>query len=268
MSTVASLSNVSVTRGDRTLWSKLELAVNSGEFIAILGPNGAGKTTLLRLLLGLQAPTEGTVVILGKPATSGNHALGYVPQQKNFDGNLPLRGCDLVQLGLDGHRYGLPAFRGDSNKVANVIKAVHAEDFAYAPLGELSGGEQQRLRIAQALVGEPKILLCDEPLLSLDVSSQHTITALLDAYRKKTDAAILFVTHEINPVLPYVDRILYLANGRWLIDTPNNILQSKTLSALYGSPIEVIRLKNRVLVVGDDDAAEAGHEAGHHGANV
>lgn len=268
MSAVISINKLTVRRGKTTLWSNLDLQIKAGEFIAILGPNGAGKTTLLRVLLGLQAPTSGGITILGNNAARVKHDVGYVPQQKNFDSNLPLRGRDLVQLGLDGHRYGLSKVTGAATKVNKAIKAVRAEDYANAPLGELSGGEQQRLRIAQALVGEPKVLLCDEPLLSLDINSQHTITALLDTYRNKSQATILFVTHEVNPVLPYVDRILYLANGQWLIDTPEKVLQSETLSKLYGSSVEVVRLKNRVLVVGGDDAAEAGHEAGHHGEHL
>ena len=168
---------------------------------------------------------------------------------------LPIRGRDLVGLGVNGHRFGLGGARHAMRLVDQAIEAVDATSYASMPIGLLSGGEQQRLRIAQALVGKPSLLLCDEPLLSLDLSSQSKITSLLHDYRKKNGAAIIFVTHEINPVLPYVDRILYLANGRWLIDTPERVLQSKTLTKLYDTPIEVLHVRDRILVVGAEDVA-------------
>lgn len=255
------LQNARLERGGQTLWKGLDLSIKPGEFIAVLGPNGAGKTSLLKVLLGLLPLSSGSVSIDGRPPRRGNQQIGYIPQQKSFDPYLPLRGRDLVQLGVNGHRFGLGGNRAaTASLVDQAIRAVGAGDYASLPIGLLSGGEQQRLRIAQALVGQPKLLLCDEPLLSLDLASQSTTTSLINDYRKSRQAAILFVTHEINPILPWVDRVLYMAHGRWVVDTPGVVLQSHTLTKLYGTPVEVIKLKGRVIVVGAEDTAHAHHQ--------
>jgi zinc/manganese transport system ATP-binding protein len=261
------LENAHLSRDERVLWDNLNLVVEAGEFIAVLGPNGAGKTSLLKVLLGLLPLSRGTLTILGSPAARGNKHIGYIPQQKGFDADVPIRGRDLVQFGITGFRYGFgkphPLI---DHRINEAIKTVGATSYADMPLGLLSGGEQQRLRVAQALVGKPEILLCDEPLLSLDIASQQTVTKLIDDYRRKQQASVIFVTHEVNPILQYVDRILYLANGRWVIDKPSVVLQSKTLSELYGTDIEVLKVKNRVLVLGAEDV-EVNH-AGHHGVGA
>ncbi len=258
---LVTIDNAKLERGGRVLWKDLQLAVYSGELIAVLGPNGAGKTSLLKVLLGLLPLNKGTVTIDGRPAGRGNQQIGYIPQQKSFDTLLPIRGRDLVQLGVNGNRYGL----GGNNpvtarRVDEAIAAVGATNYADKPIGLLSGGEQQRLRIAQALVGQPELLLCDEPLLSLDIASQRSVVELINGYRKAQNAGVIFVTHEVNPILKYVDRILYMANGRWVIDSPEVVLKSKTLSSLYGAPVEVMKIKGRVLVIGDEDVALAHHE--------
>lgn len=256
-----------MTRGNRAIWEQLDFILEPGEFIAVLGPNGAGKTSLIKVLLGELELSEGTARVLGHETGSNNSHIGYIPQQKNFDANLPIRGRDLVKLGLDGTHWGIGlAFPGSSSQVDEAISAVGAEPYADMPIGLLSGGEQQRLRIAQAFVSKPKLLLCDEPLLSLDLASQQKITGLLDTYRKANDAAVLFVTHEINPILPYVDKVLYIANGRWIVDKVEKVLTSKTLSDLYGVQIEVITVRGRLIVVGADDTALASPGA-HHGAH-
>ncbi len=262
------LEDASLTMGGRTLWKELSLSVSRGDFIAVLGPNGAGKSTLLRVLLGMQPLTSGAAIVFGRVPERGNKHIGYIPQQKNYDPSLPLRGRDLVQLGLNGYQFGVrSASSRQKKRIDTVIAEVGATAYADDPIGLLSGGEQQRLRIAQALVSEPRLLLCDEPLLSLDLSSQQTVTSLINNYRHGHDAAVLFVTHEVNPVLPYIDKILYLANGKWVLDTPDKVLNSSTLSELYGSPIEVLHVHNRVLVVGTEDAATTmfvDHAEGHH----
>jgi len=262
---VIQLENASLERGGRHLWRGLDLSVKPGEFIAILGPNGAGKTSLLKVLLGLLPLSSGIASVSGQPPRRGNQRIGYIPQLKRFDDSLPVRGIDLVELGLNGYRFGIHNHRKATAQVAKAVTAVGAKSYATQPIGRLSGGEQQRLRIAQALVGQPDILLCDEPLLSLDLASQNSITARLDRYRQRNEAAILFVTHEVNPILPYVDRILYVANGRWVIDSPDRVLQSDTLTGLYGTPVEVLRVHGRVLIVGTED--EALTTAGAHHAH-
>lgn len=260
------LENATVRLGERTLWSALDLTVADGEFLAVLGPNGTGKTTLLKVLLGLLPLSEGVVRVNGQPPSRGNPDLGYVPQQQAFARDLPIRGRDLVRFGVDGHRWGLPLHRRAVNRRVDVVmEAVGAADYADAPVGLLSGGEQQRLRIAQALLGDPKVLLCDEPLLALDLASQRAVTRLIDDRRRNDGTPVLFVTHEINPVLPYVDRILYLVRGRWAVGTADEILTSERLSDLYGIEVDVIKVRDRYLVVSAEDElpTEPGAHAHH-----
>jgi zinc/manganese transport system ATP-binding protein len=253
------LRGASMGYGPRTLWQDLYLDVERGAFVAVLGPNGAGKSTLIRILLGLASLTAGTVTVGGRAPARGDERIGYIPQQRAVDRDLPIRGRDLVRLGLDGHRHGLPLDRGVvAQRVAAALDAVGAGAYADAPVGRLSGGEQQRLRIAQAIVGDPEVLLCDEPLLSLDPGHQHGVTELLDRLRRERETTVLFVTHEINPVLPFVDRVLYLAEGRWAAGTPDEVFTGERLTALYDTPIDVLRVRDRIVVVGVDE------ESHHH----
>ncbi len=253
-----SLRGAAVRFGERTLWDGLDLDIAPGEFLAVLGPNGSGKTTLVRVLLGLLPLSSGEVQVAGSTPRRGNPTIGYVPQQKALDADLPLRGRDLVGLGLDGHRLGL-GLRGRRERRLRVdaaLAAVGGADYADQPVGRLSGGEQQRLRVAQALVGDPAVLLCDEPLLSLDLAHQRIVTDLIDARRRTADTAVLFVTHEINPVLPLVDRVLYLVDGRFRIGPPDEVMTSAVLSELYRTDVDVLRVRDRLVVVGADGRGE------------
>lgn len=249
----------------RRIWSGLSLAFEPGSFVAILGPNGSGKTSLLRVILGLTALSDGRVDVLGNAPRRGNHEIGYVPQHQSFDRDLPLRGRDLVSLGLDGHRWGFS--RPSSlarRRVAAAIEAVEATPYADAAIGRLSGGEQQRLRIAQALVGDPRLLLCDEPLASLDLHHQQEITALIGGWQRRSGGTVLFVTHDVNPVLHLVDRVLFVVNARWAIGTPDEVLTSERLTELYGSHVDVLRVHGRILVVGDQLDSGFELEEPHH----
>ncbi|SDD83416.1 metal ABC transporter ATP-binding protein [Actinokineospora iranica] len=247
-----SLTDARLAYGDRVLWDGLDLDVRPGEFLAVLGPNGSGKTSLMRVLLGLQKLSGGTVNVAGEPPGKGNRRIGYIPQQRALDPTLALRGRDLVGLGYDGHRWGLGVrgIRERRRRVDEALAAVGATGFANRPVGLLSGGEQQRLRVAQALVGDPTVLLCDEPLLSLDLAHQRAVSTLIDARRRAADTAVLFVTHEINPVLPLVDRILYLVDGHFRIGLPEEVMTSETLSQLYGADVAVVRVRGQIHVVG------------------
>ena len=260
-----SLQDATLRFGDRTLWSDLTLDVEAGEFLTVLGPNGSGKTSLLKVLLGLQALSSGSVTVGGDVPRRGSDRVGYVPQQKAFDPSLPLRGRDLVGLGLDGHRWGFARRHGDrTRRIQDALRAVGALDYADAPIGLLSGGEQQRLRIAQAILSDPSVLLCDEPLLSLDLGHQRAVSDLLDERRRRTGTAVVFVTHEVNPVLPITDRVLYLVGGRWAIGTPDEVMATETLSELYGTRIDVLRIGGRIVVVGAPDSAHSEPGGAHH----
>lgn len=249
--TVLEIVDGALAFGERTVWSGLDLVVDAGEFVTVLGPNGSGKTSLLRAVLGQVALSSGRIAVLGHPPRRGSRSVGYVPQQRIVDPATPVRARDLVRLGVDGDRWG-PGRHSMRARVDELLAAVGATGYADVPVGMLSGGEQQRVRIAQALASDPAVLLCDEPLLSLDIRRQQEVTALIDATRHATGAAVLFVTHEVNPVLPYTDRVLYLAPGGHAVGAPDVVLTSERLTALYGASIEVVRVQGRVLIVGDD----------------
>jgi zinc/manganese transport system ATP-binding protein len=262
---VAELTGARLAFGDRVLWDELDLTVGASEFIAVLGPNGTGKTSLLKVLLGQLPLSAGTVTVCGNPVQKGNERIGYVPQHRASDHSLSLRGTDLVGLGYDGHRWGPTTLRDRSVKRAAVRRALHqvnAESLADARVGVMSGGEMQRVRIAQALVTEPVLLLCDEPLLNLDPANARMVSALIDARRRDAETAVLFVTHEVNPVLSYVDRVLYLVDGRFRIGTVEEVMTSATLSELYRADIEVVKIGGRYVVVGEH-LDHSGHASGH-----
>lgn len=262
MDEVLDLRRASLAFGDRMLWQDLNLSVQPGEFLAVLGPNGSGKTSFLKVLLGLQRLSSGSVRIAGRPAGQARGAVGYVSQQKGFPTHTPLRARDLVGLGVDGERWGLIRHRARRvRRVAQLLAEVGASDYADVPVGLLSGGEQQRLRIAQALATNPRLLLCDEPLLSLDLNHQRAVSSLVARQAREAGATVVFVTHDINPVIEYVDRVLYLANGRFRAGSPDEVMTSEVLSALYQTPVEVFRSKGRILVAGQPDATTHHHEA-------
>ncbi|MFI5240706.1 MAG: metal ABC transporter ATP-binding protein [Candidatus Saccharimonadia bacterium] len=263
------LESATLSLGRRELWHQLDLTVSSGEFIAVLGPNGSGKTSLLKILLGLLPLTAGKVLVNGAVPGKGSSRVGYIPQQKAFDPDLPIRGRDLVHFGLDGHLYGIGLHALNGDKLVNdVIAKVGAKDYADRPIGQLSGGEQQRLRIAQALLGDPTVLLCDEPLLSLDLASQQAICELIDNRRQESGTSIVFVTHEINPILPYVDRVLYLVGPKWAIGKPDEVMNAKVLSELYATQVEVIRVGGRIFIVGSEASPHTIAESGAHAHEV
>jgi zinc/manganese transport system ATP-binding protein len=253
-----------VQLGGRTIWSDVDVSVGEGEFVAILGPNGAGKSTLLNVLLGLTELAAGSASVLGGPVGARNEEIGYLPQRRVFDAATRVRGVDLVRLGLDGRRWGVPlplaarfsaSSRAARDRVWQAIGQVAAEAYADRPIGECSGGEQQRLLIAQALVRGPRMLILDEPLDGLDLPNQAAVAALVQRICRAEGVTVLLVAHDVNPLLPYLDRVLYLAGGRAAMGTPEQVIRSETLSALYGAPIEVLHTSDgRLAVVGQPEA--------------
>jgi zinc/manganese transport system ATP-binding protein len=263
---VVQLKDVGVKLPDgRRLWQNLNLSIEAGEFLVVLGPNGAGKTTLLQVLLGLVPVRSGSVKVAGQSPHRGNSAIGYIPQQGAVEAAQSIRGRDLVALGLNGHQWGVPwPTTRTSTIVDRAMAAVGAQPFADQPLSLLSGGERQRLRIAQAIVGDPQLLLCDEPLSSLDLGYQQTVSQLIDERRRTAGTAVMLVTHDINPVLSVTDRILYLVGESWAVGKPEDILTTATLTRLYGAPVEVLHLHGRVLVVSSAEAGAEGQQGGGH----
>jgi len=245
--------------GERTIWQGATFRITAGEFVAVLGPNGAGKSTLLRMLLGLVPPSQGQLIVLGAAPRLGSPQIGYVPQRRSLDPELAARGRDFVALGVDGHcwGFGLPVGAGQRHKleqVAAALESVEAAAYADRPIGQLSGGEQQRLLLAQALVGKPRLLLLDEPLASLDLRNQSAIAQLVARLARAGDITVLLVAHDINPLLPVVNRVLYLAHGQVVMGEPQDVITTESLSRLYGAPVEVVRdSRGRIVVVGVDE---------------
>ncbi len=258
------LTDAAVRLGGRDVLTGVNVTVDHGEFLAVLGPNGAGKSTLMRAILGLLPLARGSATVLGLSPVQARSRVGYLPQRHGFDRSTRIRGVDFVQLGLDGTRWGLPfpvtprarARRsGERRRLNEVISLVGASAYARRPIGELSGGEQQRLLIAQALVRRPQLLILDEPLDGLDIPNQVSVAALLREISTTEGVAVLLVAHDVNPLLGYVDRVLYLASGRAVVGAVEDVITPATLSRLYCAPIEVLRTREgRLVVVGSPEA--------------
>ena len=251
--------------GGRVVWRDVSLSVAEGALVAVLGPNGAGKSTLVRAILGLQPLAAGSATVLGRRPGEANDRIGYLPQRRSFDERTRVRGIDLVRLGLDGARWGLPLpgarSRAAARRVAEVLELVDAGVYARRPIGELSGGEQQRLLVAQALVRSPRLLLLDEPLDSLDLPNQIGVAALVRRICEEEDVAVLLVAHDVNPIIAYLDGAVYFAGGTAAVGPPQEVISTETLTALYGVPIEVLRASDgRLVVVGAPDVHGHAHD--------
>jgi zinc/manganese transport system ATP-binding protein len=248
--------------GSKPIWSAANFSIPSGSFTAILGPNGAGKSTLIRLILGLLHPLAGSLEVLGESPRRGNPRIGYVPQGSTFDPELSIRGRDFVGLGVDGHRWGVRLTGRERVAAATdaSIAAVAAQSYADRQLGRLSGGEQQRLLLAQALVGQPSLLLMDEPLSHLDVRNQGAIVQLIREVARERHLTVLLIAHDVNPLLPHIDHVLYIAQGKLAMGVPADIITSESLSAIYSAPVEVLRDRlGRVFVVGLEEEVSHPH---------
>ncbi|MBB5407188.1 zinc/manganese transport system ATP-binding protein [Paraburkholderia sp. HC6.4b] len=260
---VLELDNVTLDLGGRTILRDTSFVVNQGEFIGVLGPNGAGKTTLMRAVLGLVPAAGGAIRVLGQTVERGNASIGYMPQTRSALAGRRVRGRDLVAMAADGHRWGLPHADAKTRAdVDRVLELVGGTTLSKRPLSELSGGERQRLLLAQCLLGNPKLLLLDEPLISLDPHHQKSVVELVRRVQQELGIAVLFSAHELNPLLNSIDRVLYLGSGVAALGTVDEVITRPVLSRLYGSPIDVMRVNGRIFVMSGGVEVEK-HDHGH-----
>jgi zinc/manganese transport system ATP-binding protein len=272
---VLSLTGAAIDVGGRRLWSDVDLTVRSGEFVAVLGPNGVGKSTLVKAILGLLPLAAGHASVLGERPGHANERIGYLPQRRSFDPSLRVRGIDVVRLGLSGDRWGITVplrtrartrRRTSEVRLTEVVELVGASAYAHRPIGQLSGGEQQRLLVAQALVRNPALLLLDEPLDSLDLPNQGSVAALISRICRDAGVSVVMVAHDVNPILSYLDRVVYIARGGVASGTPEEVITGDTLTRLYGTPIEVLTTSDgRMVVVGQPEAPA--HHTDRHGGH-
>jgi zinc/manganese transport system ATP-binding protein len=257
--TIVSANNLSAGFGQKLLWQSASFKIYKGEFVGVLGPNGAGKTSLFRLLLGLNRPRSGKLEVFGAIPSRGNPRIGYVPQRRPVDEEMHIEASEFVRLGIHGSRWGFclpPSARSEREQALAALELVDALALSHRPLGKLSGGELQRVFLAQALVGKPELLLLDEPLANLDIRRENELVRLVCEVAKSERVAVMLIAHDINPLLPYVDRIVYVVNGRIATGKLDEIITSQGLSALYDAPVEVLHdSRGRIAVLGTEEAA-------------
>lgn len=246
--------NLAAGYNSTAVWKDANFSIGKGEFVAVLGPNGAGKTTLFRMLLGLTRPLEGTLSLFGTSPARGNPRIGYVPQRHVIGTDTAIEAIEFVRLGLTGTRWGIGAPNYGTKEAYEALEAVQATELAHRPLGKLSGGELQRIFLAQALVSKPDILLLDEPLANLDIRRESNLVQVIDGVVRSRNVTVLLIAHNINPLLPVLDTVLYVANGRIAIGAPETIFTSDALTRLYGLPIEVLRdSRGRLAIIGIEE---------------
>jgi zinc/manganese transport system ATP-binding protein len=266
------LDRVTIKIGGRSVLVDTSLAIERGEFIGVLGPNGAGKTTLMRAILGLLAPSAGSVRVFGRAPQCGDPDIGYLPQVRTVLPDLRVRGLDFIASSLHGERWGVPSLaRADRMMIDRTLAAAGARGLAERPLSEMSGGERQRLLLAQALLGEPRLLLLDEPLISLDHRYQEAVIELVRRFARDRNITVLFSAHELNQLIGALDRVLYLGNGHAALGTVAEVVTAPVLSQLYGADIDVVRADGHIFVLSrgrDVERTDHLHGAGHdHGGH-
>ncbi len=257
-STLITAEDLSAGYEGRAIWSGASFSFGQGEFVAVLGPNGAGKTTLFRVLLGLQHPMSGSVSIFGAPPRRGNPHIGYVPQRHTIDIETNVECLELVRLGLSGTRWGFnPVAHSDRESAWKALEASGAAELAHRRLGALSGGELQRIFLAEALVSNPEMLLLDEPLSNLDIKRETELLHLVNGVVRSRGVTAMLIAHNINPLLPHLNKVMYVANGKVATGKPSEVLTSESLTRLYGVQVEVLRDPHgNVAIIGVEE---------HHG---
>jgi zinc/manganese transport system ATP-binding protein len=262
------LDRATISIGGHDIFRDTSFTIKSGEFIGVLGPNGAGKTTLMRAVLGLIRSSAGAIKVFGRPPQRGDRNIGYLPQVRTVLPDLRVRGRDFIASSVRGERWGLPfATAADRLAIDKTLAAIGASQLGERPLSEMSGGERQRLLLAQALLGEPQLLLLDEPLISLDYRYQEAIIELVRGFARERNITVLFSAHELNQLIGALDRVLYLGNGRAALGTVDEVVNAPVLSRLYGADINVVRADGQIFVLSRGrsvEHAEHAHDHGHH----
>lgn len=264
---IIEFDRATIALGGRNVLADVSFGIAGGEFIGVLGPNGSGKTTLMRAVLGLIAPSGGDIRVFGRPPQRGDAAIGYMPQVRTVLPDLRVRGLDFIASSVRGERWGVPSLtQVDRKSIEETLEAVGARDLAERPLAEMSGGERQRLLLAQALLGEPRLLLLDEPLISLDQRYQETVVTLVRSFARERNITVLFSAHELNQLIGALDRVLYLGNGQTTLGTVAEVVTAPVLSRLYGTPIDVVRADGHIFVLSrgrDVERTDHLHDHGH-----
>jgi zinc/manganese transport system ATP-binding protein len=273
---VIEFDRATIEIGGRSVLVDTSMTIRQGEFVGVLGPNGAGKTTLMRAILGLLPPRAGTIRVFGDAPQRGNRDIGYLPQVRTVLPDLRVRGLDFIASSVHGERWGVPSLaRADHIMIAKTLAAAGAGDLGARPLAEMSGGERQRLLLAQALLGEPRLLLLDEPLISLDYRYQESVIELVRRFARERNITVLFSAHELNQLIGALDRVLYLGNGHAALGTVEEVVTAPVLSQLYGADIDVVRADGHIFVLSrgrnvehadhmHDDGHGHHHDHGHH----
>jgi zinc/manganese transport system ATP-binding protein len=258
---VVEARGLSVGYDDKKVWHNASFSVRRGEFVAVIGPNGAGKTTMFRLLLGLQQPASGALTVFGSQPSRGNRRIGYVPQRHTIDNETNIECLELVHLVLSGNKWGLGlSWRSEKKTAIKALEAVGAVELAHKPLSNLSGGELQRIYLAEALVSDPEMLLLDEPLANLDIRRVKELVGVVHDVVSSRNVTTFLVAHDINPLIQFLDKVIYIANGKVATGRPEEVLTSRNLTALYGTPVEVLRdSRNNIVIVGAEEQGVDDH---------
>jgi zinc/manganese transport system ATP-binding protein len=264
MTSALQISDLSVSLGGNAILSGVNAEIGAGEFVGIFGPNGAGKTTLVRCIIGTLPPSSGSIRVLGQPPAQAARQIGYMPQGHGGFDATALSARALVQAACDGDHWGIPwTSKKSRQEVDRVLEITEAARYAHRPFSVLSGGERQRVMLTQSLLGNPRILVLDEPLASLDPKNQGLLIQCVQRVKQNTGTTVLFVAHDMNPLMNVMDRVMYLAGGKAALGKLDEVITSESLSRLYGSAIEVVRTQNRVFVV-SSEASVTESECAHH----
>lgn len=253
MNAVLQIHNLNVHYGSNLAIDDISFGVNSGDLLGVLGPNGSGKTTMFRAILGLH-PYEGTVSIFGHNAKIKDLAplIGYVPQNIHFEPNFPAAVSDIVSMGIPTSRqishgkrlvsdlgYDLPSTYGSlekrDEKVAKALDTVGLEHLWDRRIGELSGGEQQRVFIAKSLIKDPLLLILDEPGTNIDASTQSTFYAIIQRLNQQ-GLTILWSSHDLDSLQKYSNTIVCMDKKLFFYGSTNDLFSNDTILRTYMNP--------------------------------